>query len=253
MPEAAMATIQAALKRGIEQTFQIESSELVVEALPSAKDRRALLFYEAAEGGAGVLNRLATDSSQLAQVSRLALSLMHYKVSEDTVDPDQLEDTAGANAGPQAHQCEAGCYQCLLSYYNQPDHEIINRRDVAAVRFLAQLAGAAVQGLSPVDVAANMADGEEATLLQEWLNVVVRSGFRQPDQVNISLNGGEATADAVYQVARALVFLTPPAENTSAYAHDRGFTLIVFPSDKSDWLASFAAHPSIFGTPSSHA
>jgi hypothetical protein len=29
--------------------------------------------------------------------------------------------------------CEAGCYQCLLSYFNQPDHEHINRRDPDAL------------------------------------------------------------------------------------------------------------------------
>ncbi len=65
LPEAATAIVQAALKRGTEQTFQIESAELVVEALPSTHDRRAFLLYEAAEGGAGVLSRLATDRSQL--------------------------------------------------------------------------------------------------------------------------------------------------------------------------------------------
>jgi hypothetical protein len=25
--------------------------------------------------------------------------------------------------------CEAGCYKCLLSYYNQPDHTLIDRMD----------------------------------------------------------------------------------------------------------------------------
>ena len=32
-------------------------------------------------------------------------------------------------------RCVAGCYRCLLSYYNQPDHELIDRteRDVKTV------------------------------------------------------------------------------------------------------------------------
>ncbi|MFX5555159.1 hypothetical protein ABTE11_23025, partial [Acinetobacter baumannii] len=37
----AMATLQAALKRGIEMTFQIEESELVAEPLPKSDERRA--------------------------------------------------------------------------------------------------------------------------------------------------------------------------------------------------------------------
>jgi hypothetical protein len=57
----AMATLQAALKRGIELVFQIEESELVAEPLPKPTSARRLLFYEAAEGGAGVLTRLATE------------------------------------------------------------------------------------------------------------------------------------------------------------------------------------------------
>ena len=57
-----------ALKRGIEAVYQLEGSELAVEALPSNTGDHAwsrLLFFEAAEGGAGVLRRLATEDGQL--------------------------------------------------------------------------------------------------------------------------------------------------------------------------------------------
>ena len=252
LPEAAMATVQAALKRGIEQTFQIESAELVVEALPSAHDRRALLLYEAAEGGAGVLSRLATDSSQLARVARTALELMHYEVPAENVHPDNLTDLAGANAGPNAVPCEAGCYQCLLSYFNQPDHEIIDRRNSAAVGFLADLANATVQPPHPAVEApracSDSAGGCTSTTLQGWLAALTQLGLRQPDQVNVSINGGETVADAGYQSARALVFLAPPSNSVMVYAQDRGFTVITFPVDACGWPEVFASHPSVFGT-----
>jgi hypothetical protein len=247
LPEAAMATIQAALKRGIEQTFQIESAELVVEALPANHDRRALLLYEAAEGGAGVLSRLASDPHQFAQVARTALELMHYAFPENEVSPSQLIELAGQNAGPREIHCEAGCYQCLLSYYNQPDHELIDRRNSAAVSFLSALANSTVQPLRLVADTNQNTNTESTTALQNWVTALVKYGLRQPDQFDITVNGGEAKADAVYQTARALVFLSLPSETVAAYAQDRGFTIIVFPPDSSQWLSVFESHSSIFG------
>ena len=248
LPKKSMATLQAALKRGIEQTFQIESAELVVEALPSSYERRALLFYEAAEGGAGVLTRLAHDSSQLAQAARTALTLMHYQVPSGAFDPDQLADLAGGNE-PARFTCEAGCYQCLLSYYNQPDHEIIDRRDPGAVRLLAALANAAVV---PRQVSAPRHEDEGSSVggsvLDAWLAALKRLSLRRPDQLEVPVNGGEATADALYRSARALIFLTPPTADIIAYSQDRGFTIIIFPGDHASWEDVFFTHSSIFGS-----
>ena len=55
LPPETMASLESALSRAIEITFQLEEYELASEALPTADDRRMLLFYESAEGGAGIL------------------------------------------------------------------------------------------------------------------------------------------------------------------------------------------------------
>ena len=77
--------------------------------MPGREQRNRILFYEVAEGGAGVLTRLATDTQAIGRVARSALAICHY---------DEERDWADNNL-----DCEAGCYRCLLSYYNQPDHE----------------------------------------------------------------------------------------------------------------------------------
>ena len=70
-----MATLQYALKRGIEATFQLEEAELAAEPLPSKDDRKTILFYESAEGGAGVLTRLANDPAAMSRVAVKALEI----------------------------------------------------------------------------------------------------------------------------------------------------------------------------------
>ena len=44
--------VQAAIKQGIQQRYQLEPNELAADPLPSYDDRNILFFYEAAEGGA---------------------------------------------------------------------------------------------------------------------------------------------------------------------------------------------------------
>ena len=245
LPLEAMATLQAALKRGIEMTFQIEESELVVEPLPKSDERRALLFYEAAEGGAGVLTRLASNRDDLALVASNALQLIHYRKPPGGIwtldDLPSLEQTDALGN----HQCEAGCYQCLLSYFNQPDHEHINRRNADALKLLVALANAQVQPVtsSPTTLASTTANEP----LDAWLSALRQAGGAQPDAVNVSVNNGAATAAAQYKASRALVFLSAVDEQTASVLQDKGWQVLDF-SDAAHWSQQFAAHADVFGS-----
>lgn len=131
-----LTTVQHALLRGIEIAYQLEEGEILGEPLPARDNRRAVLTYEATEGGAGVLNRLISDPMALANVARRALDLMHFDGVDAAIqanDPDLLVDRA-------SEACVKGCYRCLLSYFNQPDHEQIDRTDAAAKAMLIALA-----------------------------------------------------------------------------------------------------------------
>lgn len=128
-------TIQHALARGIEAVFQLEEGEILVEPTPSRQDRRALLFYEAAEGGAGALAQLISEKDSLAKVARKALEIMHFEPSSFEAAYKDAKLVQKSDI-----ECVAGCYHCVLSYFNQPDHEYIERRDQAMQEIMLRLA-----------------------------------------------------------------------------------------------------------------
>ena len=130
-----LATVQHALARGMEAVFQLEEGEILVEPVPGSDERNALLFYESAEGGAGALAQVVTWNDGLRRVAECALGIMHYdpqSFGDAKDDPDRLSEIGEP-------ECVAGCYRCVLSYFNQPDHEQIDRRDPAALSFLLRL------------------------------------------------------------------------------------------------------------------
>ncbi|MEX1214724.1 DEAD/DEAH box helicase [Saccharospirillum sp.] len=246
LPKEAMATLQAAIKRGIEMTFQIEESELVAEPLPTSDKRKALMFYESAEGGAGVLTRLTTEPNSLAQVASAALELMHFTQPEQAWSVEALESH---EQKPHGHSiCEAGCYQCLLSYFNQPDHDNINRRNSDALNFLVALANAEVTlaATPTASAAVPLTPDTDDDLLSKWLQALGQRGCRHPDALNVTVSQGEAIAAGQYKSARTLVFLEPISNKLKVSLFDKGWQLLDF-SDSGRWPALFERHPEVFG------
>jgi hypothetical protein len=112
-PPEVLASLQSALKNAIQVVYRLEDNELAAEPLPSRYYRRLILLYESAEGGAGVLRRLLDDPGAFARVAAEALRICHF-------DPKTGEDRRHA---PRAREdCEAACYDCLMTYTNQMDH-----------------------------------------------------------------------------------------------------------------------------------
>ena len=137
LSEVTLTTVQHAILRGVEAVFQLEEGEMLAEPMPTRDTRNGFLLYEATEGGAGVLTRLVSQEESLAAVARRALHIMHFAEGDDSLpeSPTDLSDQAEA-------PCVAACYRCLMSYYNQPDHENLDRRDEDARAMLLRLARA---------------------------------------------------------------------------------------------------------------
>jgi ATP-dependent helicase YprA (DUF1998 family) len=246
-----MASLQAALKRAIEATFQLEDNELAVEPLPDSNNRQSLLFYEATEGGAGVLRRLVEDPNALAQVAREALRICHF-------DPDSGEDLRRA---PRSREdCEAACYDCLLSYSNQREHPILDRQ---RIRSILEILAQAVVRSSPseesredfLDALLRQCDSE---LERDWVKMLHDKSLKLPDKAQAHIEECGTRPDFVYTNGGvyAAIYI-----DGSHHDHERrqqrdlqqaecmadyGYRVIRF-GYRDDWDAILAQNPHIFG------
>jgi superfamily II DNA/RNA helicase len=251
----ARATFQYALKRGIETAFQLESSELAAEALPDLEHRNAILLYESAEGGAGVLTRLASDLHSLQMVVRRALEVCHYtSVSGAWTDHTDLTNLD--------EDCEAGCYKCLLSYTNQPDHKTIDRRNPAVLDLLCRLSRAdgtrGALGKTSEELFEVLANVSLSLLEQAWLGHVREHAYHLPDKAQPLLEDYGTRPDFAYAAIPALVYIDGPHHETDHQRQldrqmverleDAGYTVIRFPKEQEAWPAIFEKYAFVFGT-----
>lgn len=98
-------TLQHALKRAIESVFQVEPNEIGVSMMgdPACPN---ILLYEAAEGSLGILSQFVDDTTTFRGVIERAEQVCRF---------DDEEYKAPAS------------YDDLMSYYNQRDHQRLDR------------------------------------------------------------------------------------------------------------------------------
>ncbi|MGI4744251.1 MAG: DEAD/DEAH box helicase [Janthinobacterium lividum] len=99
-------TLQYAIKRAIENVFQVESNEIGVTLMGEGRN---IFLYESAEGSLGVLAQFVQDKDIFHRVMVEAQRLCRFD---------------------DATYIEPASYNDLLSYYNQRDHLLINRFDI---------------------------------------------------------------------------------------------------------------------------
>lgn len=245
-----MASLQAALKSAIQIEFQLEENELAAEPLPGEKERRALLIYEAAEGGAGVLRRLIDDPDILAKVARQALSLCHF----------DAETGADLHRAPgRGEDCEAACYDCLMSYQNQRDHRLLDRQAIKGTLLaLRDATVAASPARAPRgDHLTQLLNVAGSELERQWLRFINERRLRLPSAGQALIAACRTTPDFLYRDEWAAIYIDGPIHMyPDRQQRDRdltdclvttGYTVIRFDSDRDGWKAIIDRYPHVFG------
>jgi ATP-dependent helicase YprA (DUF1998 family) len=245
-----LASLQAALKHAIQVNFQLEDGEVAAEPLPKTDDRRFILVYESAEGGAGVLRRLVDEPDALARVARTALELCHF-------DPESGEDRKRAPGAKE--DCEAACYDCLMSYTNQPDHPLLDRQRVRDL--LLEMANARV-ATSPVELTRNeqferLNRLTASDLERRWLQFLMNRGYRLPADAGVLIDRAGTRPDFLYRGENLVIYVDGPPHDfpdraardaeKQAALEDLGYIVLRFHHD-ADWEVLLKNYPSVFGT-----
>jgi very-short-patch-repair endonuclease len=239
-----MASLQSAFKQAILKHFQLEPRELTCEPMPSAQDRQEILFYEASEGGAGVLRQIVEDPAVIPLLARNALEICHF-------DPDTLEDKA-------ATTCGKACYACLLDYFNQPDHKDLNRfgiRDLLSElsRSVCRPAGGAGSRAERMAALRKRCDSQ---LEMRWLDLIDRLVLRPPSDAQFLIESCSTRPDFYYREHSAAIYVDGPPHDTPDQIRndeavtqrllDMGYIVIRF-HHQVDWTEIIRRHPDIFG------
>ncbi|HHH31786.1 MAG TPA: DEAD/DEAH box helicase [Polyangiaceae bacterium] len=248
---AQMASLEAALKTAIQVLFQLEDREVATEALPSSDDRQHILLYEASEGGAGVLRRLVEDPDTLPAVARLALEIGHF-------DPDTGEDQRRAKGARE--DCEAACYDCLLSYYNQRDHRLLDRQLLPVVlrRWMQASVRTSPAPIPRDDQLTRLLNLCQSDLERRWVGMVDRMGLKLPSDAQRLVEACGVRPDFLYRDEGAAIFVDGPHHDTPGSRakddeqqdalEDHGLTVIRF-HHAGDWEGILRRYPTLFGTP----
>ena len=183
-----LTSLSYAIKRGLESLFQVEENEIGVRVM-GTEEKPNILIYEASEGSLGILSQLIQEPVRMKELFRESYKCMHF-------DPVTKQETALGMTLPKAS------YQDLLSYYNQRDHDILDRREIKEV----------LEILMDCDYSPNQGsnnyDEQYSYLLENYdrnsatekplIEYLYKNKLRLPDKAQVNMNEFYINADFVY-------------------------------------------------------
>ena len=181
-------SLSYALKRAIEQMFQTEENEVGVWVMgdPEAPN---IMIYEASEGSLGILSQLIENPASMKELFREAYKVLHF----DTQTREDMEPGL-----PKA------TYEDLLSYYNQPHHEILDRFGIK--KPLEKLMDCEIENIQ----GNRDRQGHYQSLMDEYdksssteekfLKFLYQNGFSLPDKTQVNIPDFYVSVDFVYNL-----------------------------------------------------
>jgi superfamily II DNA/RNA helicase/ribosomal protein L37AE/L43A len=202
--ESFYVTLKESLLQGMQIALNLGESEVGSLILSERENpgRFQILLYEMAEGGTGAVTAFH-DSAKFRQIVARAREILH----------DGAEKTA----------CVKACYECLLNFHNQREHELLDRSLI--LPFLRSLELAEVKEGSPKA----SQDDELRRLLgqcgsnfeREVLRRMVLEKIPLPDRAQYKVYDGDrpvAKPDFFYTTKNLAVFVDGPP-------HDRDYVM----------------------------
>jgi superfamily II DNA/RNA helicase len=221
--EGYLASLQFALSRAIQAVYKLEEDELSCERVG---EENYLLFWEASEGGAGVLSQILDNPLSFQTLAEAALEICHFKQPKPS--------------------CTNACYECLLSYRNQFDHPLLNRHLIREM--LEKLTSSTLSRSSGI-----LSRNEEYQQLlaqtdpnSELERVVLKAiydrGMKLPDAAQFFFPEANLKPDFVYHQAKIVLFCDGSVHDhperrkqdkvdRENFQFDSGYTVIVIRYD----------------------
>ena len=188
------------------------------------------------------------ESHVLPDIARLALEICHFD-SHTGVD---------LKSAPRSkEECEAACYDCLLSYYNQYDHRILDRKLIAPILLAWKNAQVVTSPTSfkREEHLKRLMRLTESSFERKWLNTLDKMNLRLPTHAQVTIKDCEVRVDFLYKDYGVAIFIDgPPHEDLSQHKKDisqqecleeLGYHVIRFPYNK-DWTEIIKRYPHVF-------
>jgi hypothetical protein len=183
--EAFIATLQYTLETAIQAVYKLEPDELDSERLGEGK---YLLFWEASEGGAGVLSQLLQQTDSFIKIAKAALDICHFLEPKDT--------------------CVQACYECLLSYRNQLDHPLINRHLIKPLLDELQTSTVEISDINRSEKYQKLLSQTDpnSDFEREVLQAIYEQGYKLPDAAQLLIPEANCKPDFVYKEEAIALF-----------------------------------------------
>jgi len=193
-------TLMTALLQGIRLRFSLDESELDGFIRPTTDGIGfEIIIFESADGGIGALEALK-ENTRFEETIAKALELIHYN------------DDSG---------CNKACYECLLSYYNQPDHALIDRTLIVPILEMLQDVIISPFVVKPESSIQKLLASCDSNLEKDVLNQIYNSGIPIPDKGQHVIFDGKvpvAKLDFYYEKQTIAVFVDGPP-------HDKDYVM----------------------------